>query len=117
MRGDGSEQLRPRPVSLHRRWLKRADIVEVDINRQPVETEMKDIERRAALESEPVTQDSVARYFLQDIEQPEYLFERPGLMTGIVSNALKRLERGRRHSQPLEPAFYDVDGQDYVPAL
>src|SRR5579883_1193627 len=109
MRGDGSEQLRPRPVSLHRRWLKRADIVEVDINRQPVETKMKDIERRTALESEPVSQDGVARHFLQDIEEPEYLFERPGLMTGIVGNPLKRLNRRRRHSQPLEPAFHDVD--------
>jgi hypothetical protein len=62
------------PLSLHHRPLKRADIVEVYINRQSVETEMKDIERRAALESEPVTQDGVARYFLQNIEEPEYLF-------------------------------------------
>ncbi len=71
---------------------------------------MNGIERRAALESEPFNQDGIARRFLQDIEQPEYLFERPGLMTGIVGNPLKRLNRRRRHSQPLEPAFYGVDG-------
>jgi len=85
------------PLSLHHRPLKRADIVDIYINRQPVETEMKDIERRTALESEPFTQDGVARYFLQEIEEPEYLFEGPSLMTCIVGNPLKRLNRRRRH--------------------
>ena len=43
-----------RPLSLHRPTVERADIVEVDIDRQTVEAEMKDVERRAALESKPL---------------------------------------------------------------
>jgi hypothetical protein len=32
-------------------------------------------------------------------------------------DVLHRLGRGHRHSQPLDPAFDDVDGEDDVPAL
>ncbi len=41
----------PRPVLLHARLLGLADMVDVDIDRQAVERTVKDIERRAALES------------------------------------------------------------------
>ncbi len=48
--------------------------------------------QRAAFECEPPAQGAVAGRFQQDVEEPEHLLERPGLIAGFVGAALERLE-------------------------
>src|SRR3546814_1174209 len=104
-------------LGFHHGPVERADIVQVDIDREPVETEVKDVERRPALEDKPLRQDRIAGDLLQQVQESQHLFEGTELVPGLVRNALERLGRGRRHSQSLEPAFDDIDGEDDVPAL
>ncbi len=76
------------PLSLHGRTVERTDIVEVDVDRQTIEAEMKDIERRAALEHEPLIQNSIASDFLKNVEEAHHLFEGACLIASLTGNAL-----------------------------
>jgi hypothetical protein len=78
---------------------------------------MENVEGRAALQGESFALYWIAGDFLQDIEEPQHLLERAGLMTSIAGEALERLNRRRRHSQSLEPAFHDVEGENHIPTL
>jgi hypothetical protein len=44
--------LQSRPVGIHASLLDRADVVDVDINREPIEIGMEYVERRAAFQSD-----------------------------------------------------------------
>ena len=88
------------------------DIVQVDIDRKPVEAEVEEVERRPALEHEPVRQNLVVRDLLQQVQEPQHLLERAGLVAGVIGEALQGLGRRRCHLQPLEAAFDHVDGEN-----
>ena len=46
---------------------------------------------------------------------PQHLLQRAGLAAGLVGEPLQGLGGRRRHLQPLEAAFEDVDGKNGVP--
>ena len=56
-----------------------ADIVEIDVDRQPVQGQVKDVQRRAALQDQPVRQDGIACDLLEDIQQAQDLLQRARL--------------------------------------
>nr|WP_257819312.1 hypothetical protein [Phenylobacterium sp. J367] len=49
-----------RAIDLHGGAVQGADIVEIDVDRQPVQGQVKDVQRRAALQDQPVRQDGIA---------------------------------------------------------
>ena len=97
--------------------VERADIVQVDIDREPVDIEVEEVERRPALEDETIRQDPIPRDLLQQVQEPQHLLQRAGLVTGLVGEALQGLDGRRRHLQALETAFDGVDGENDVPVL
>ena len=44
--------LHDRPIGLHRVARHGADVVEIDVHRQPVQRQVKDVQRRAALQGD-----------------------------------------------------------------
>src|SRR3546814_21044309 len=62
-------------LRFHHGPVERTDIVQVDIDRQAVETEVEHIERRPALEDEALRQDRIAGDLLQQVQKPPPLFE------------------------------------------
>ena len=73
-----------RAFGFHRGPVERTDIVEVDIVRESVETEMEEVERRPALEGETIRQNPIPRDLLQQVQQTQHLLQRAGLVTGLV---------------------------------
>ena len=76
----------------HHGPVERADIVQVDIDGQAVETEVEHIERRPALEDEALREDRVSGDLLQQVQKPQHLFERAELVAGLIGDALQRLD-------------------------
>lgn len=71
------------PLREHLLPIKFADVVEVDIDRQPVEAEMKHVERRAAFEREAAREKVVARNVLQKINEAQDLLQCARLVAGV----------------------------------
>ena len=81
----GSEETIDRDIDawalgLHDCPVECAYIVQVDVDREPVETEVEAVERRPALEDEPLRQERVAGDLLQQVQEPQHLFERAELV-------------------------------------
>ena len=77
----GSEETIDRDIDawalgLHDCPVECAYIVQVDVDREPVETEVEAVERRPALEDEPLRQERVAGDLLRQVQEPQHLFER-----------------------------------------
>ena len=116
----GSEETVERGIDIgafgfHYGPVERTDIVEVDIDREPFETEVEEVERRPALEDETIRQNPIPRDLLQQVQEPQHLLQRAGLVAGLVGETLQGLGRRRRHLQSLEAAFEDVDRENDVP--
>ena len=87
----GSEETIDRDIDawalgLHDCPVECAYIVQVDVDREPVETEVEAVERRPALEDEPLRQERVAGDLLQQVQEPQHLFERAELVASVVSH-------------------------------
>ena len=79
------------PLGLHGRPIKGADVIQIDIDREPSEPEMEDVERSPALEHQAIGQDLIARDLLQDVEEPHDLLQRAGLQAGLARETLQSL--------------------------
>ena len=99
------------PVGLHSGAVQRADVVEVDVNRQPIQREMEDIQRRPTLQDQAVRQDWVAGDLLQHVEKAQDLLERTGLQAGLVGETLQGLSRRCRHAKPSKLASRTASGR------
>ena len=71
----------------------------------------------ARRENETIRKNPIPRDLLQQVREPQHPLQCARLVTGLVHETLRGLSGRRRHLQPLETAFEDVDGEDDVPVL
>ncbi len=95
--------LQARPIDIHLLPLDRADIVDVDINREAVQIGMEDVERRAALQGDPRPDQRVGAKSIENVDQPDHPLQRRGLKLPLGCNVLKGFSR-RDHQTPSKPA-------------
>ncbi len=83
-----------RAFGFHRGPVGRTGMVEVDIDREPVESEAKEVERRPALQCRTIRRNPIPLSLLQQVRVSRHLLQRAGLVTGLVRMTLQVLLPG-----------------------
>lgn len=73
----------------HRQAIGGADVVHVDVDRQPREFEHEEVERRPALECEARPEERVRRHQVEQPDQHRHLLERVDGEAGVAGGALE----------------------------
>ena len=102
--------LHDRPVGLHRLARQGADVVEVDVHREPVQRQLEDVQGRAALQGDPRAKVGVGGDGLQQIQQAQHLLQGGRWQAGFAGDALQGFGGGRCHQSPSNRGLITVLG-------
>ena len=97
-----------RTFAFHYSTVERANVVQVDIYREPIKIEVEHIKGSTALENEAPGEKRVPVNLNQRLQQPDCLLKRTRLVSRLSSDTLQGLGRGRRHSKAFKPAFDNI---------
>jgi hypothetical protein len=95
--------LQSRSIRIHLLLFDRADIVDVDIDREAIQIGMEDVERRATLQGDPWPDQRVGAESIENVDQPDHALQRRRLKLPLGRNVLKRFSRSD-HQTPSKSA-------------
>ena len=91
------------PIGIHVLLLDRADIVDVDVDREAVEIRMEDVECRAAFQGDARPDQRVGAEGVENLDQPDHALQRRGLKLPLSRKVLKGFARSD-HQTPSKAA-------------
>ena len=85
--------LQSRPVDFHPLFLDRADVIDVDIDREAVEIGMENIERRTAFQRDARPDKRVGAEGVENVDEPDHTLQRRRLKLPLGCKVLKGFSR------------------------
>jgi hypothetical protein len=85
--------LQSRSIRIHLLLFDRADIVDVDIDREAIQIGMEDVERRAALQGDLRPDQRIGAKGIENVDQPDHPLQRRRLELPLGRDVLKGFSR------------------------